>query len=240
MMMQIYLRAGLFWMLAAGAALLLGASPAQAYDIVLDPTNLAQNVLQAARALQQIDNQIQEIEQQTRMLAHSPLQMSGALGQSVNSARQLFANAQGLAFEIDRIGDDLKTLYPETWDKYDLGQALKRSDQWIAESRSSLETAMRAEAQAASSVGAARGRIEAALSASADAEGQTGAVQAGNQLLGQSAAQLADIEALLAAQGRALETEKVESLARETRADEIERRAFPTTYPAPAPARSAF
>ncbi|MDF2810869.1 MAG: trbJ, partial [Microvirga sp.] len=33
-------------------------SPASAWDIVYDPSNYGQNVLQAARALEQINNQI--------------------------------------------------------------------------------------------------------------------------------------------------------------------------------------
>jgi conjugal transfer/entry exclusion protein len=59
--------------------------------------------------------------------------------------------------------------------------------------------------------------------------------------LGIQATQLTEIHALLIAQGRALEAERMERLAREERAEEIRRRAFPTTRPdAPEPARRAF
>jgi P-type conjugative transfer protein TrbJ len=79
------------------------------------------------------------------------------------------------------------------------------------------------------------------MQSSAGAEGQTGAIQAGNQLLGIQATQLVEIHALLVAQGRALETERMERLAREDRAREIQRRAFPAqSTTTPAPARSAF
>ncbi|NDC60191.1 MAG: hypothetical protein EBZ50_15480, partial [Alphaproteobacteria bacterium] len=140
-----------------------------------------------------------------------------------------------------RISADLKTLYPETWEDYDLAGVLRQSDAWVRESRSSLATAMEAEARATESIARTRGRIDAALGSSADADGQTSAVQAGNQLLGIQAAQLTDIHALLIAQGRALQAERMERLAREERAGEIRRRAFPTTRPAePAPARTAF
>ena len=54
--------------LAAGvaAALTLGAAsvPAHAQWIVFDPTNYAQNVLTAARELQQVNNEIQSLENQ--------------------------------------------------------------------------------------------------------------------------------------------------------------------------------
>ena len=79
------------------------------------------------------------------------------------------------------------------------------------------------------------------MRSSSDAEGQTGAIQAGNQLMGVQAGQLTEIHALLVAQGRALHTERMERLAREERAEEIRRRAFPTERrAAPDPARSAF
>src|SRR5690606_5242104 len=122
-----------------------------------------------------------------------------------------------------------------------LDQILGQSDQWMAESRASLERAMQAEARAAASIERAQGHIDRALQSSAGSEGQTGAIQAGNQLLGVSAAQLTEIHALLIAQGRALETERMERLAREERAREIQRRAFPAqSSAATAPARSAF
>ena len=227
----------------AGAALsaLLVMGPAQAQIPVIDPANLAQSVIQAAHALEQIHNQVQQIEQQARMLASNPLQLSPELPASIRQARSLFDSAQGIAFDVQRIGQDIRTLYPETWEDFNLAQIVGRSDRWIAEDRSALERAMRAEASAVRAVEASRGRIDSALSASANAEGQTGAVQAGNQLLGIQAAQLAEIQALLAAQGRALTTERLERAAREERAGEIRRRAFPanSTSDLP-PARTAF
>lgn len=217
------------------------SAPARAQMPVIDPTNLAQNLLQATRALEQIRNQIRQIEQATAMLRQNPLQLSPELSRSIGEARALFQSAQGIAFQVDALGDDLRALYPETWEAFDLDQVLARSDQWMRESRDSLRRAMEAEARAAEALELTRGRIDRALTSSSSAEGQTGAIQASNQLLGIQASQLADIQALLIAQGRALETERMERLAREERAREIQRRAFPTTVARTGdPARSAF
>lgn len=232
-----------FISLLASAAMVatLAASPARAQRIVYDPTNYAQNVLSAARALEQIRNQIRQIEQAAAMLRQNPLQLSPELSQSIGEARALFETAQGIAFDVESLGDDLRTLYPETWEEFDLDQVLGQSDQWIRESRASLQRAMEAEANAARSIEMTRDRIDRALQSSSGSDGQTGAIQAGNQLLGIQASQLAEIQALLIAQGRALETERMERLAREERAREIQRRAFPTeTTDTTAPARSAF
>jgi P-type conjugative transfer protein TrbJ len=204
--------------LFASAAIALAPATARAELVVVDPTNLAQNILQVAHAVQQINNQIQQIEQ----------------------ARQTFQSASEISFEVSRVAEDLRDLYPESFEGFDLEATLARSDQWLAESRASLERSMAAEARAAAAVARADGDIDAALSASANAEGQTGAAQAGNQLLGLIATQLAETQSLLAAQGRALATERLERIAREERASEIRRRAFPTRRRDVEPARSAF
>ena len=216
-------------------------APARAQMTVIDPTNLAQNLLQATRALEQINNQIRQIEQATQMLRQNPLQLSPELTQSISEARELFNTAQGIAFEVNQVGENLRTLYPETWEDFDLEGVLQQSERWEQESRDSLQRAMEAEARAARSIEGSRNRIDRALQSSSSAEGQTGAIQASNQLLGVTASQLAEIHALLIAQGRALETERMERLAREERAREIQRRAFPTeTTRSTEPARTAF
>lgn len=216
------------------------ATPARAQMTVIDPANLAQSITQVSHMVEQLRNQVTQIEQATAMLRQNPLQLSPELSQSIGEAHALFQSVQGLAFEADQLGDDLRALYPETWAEHDLADVLSQSDRWLAESRASLERAMAAEARAAQSIEGARGRIDRAMQSSSAAEGQTGAIQAGNQLLGVQASQLAEIHALLIVQGRALETERMERLAREQRAEEIRRRAFPTERRRTDPARTAF
>lgn len=223
------------------AALAVALSPAaHAQMTVIDPTNLAQNILQVSHALEQINNQIQQIEQQAQMLAQSPLQLSPELTQAIEEARATFDAASEISFAADRVAEDLRDLYPETFESFDLENVLARTDHWRDESRSSLQRAMEAEARAAGAIRRAGGDIDRALGASANAEGQTGAAQAGNQLLGIIATQLAETQSLLAAQGRALATERMERIAQDERASEVRRRAFPTRRRAVEPARSAF
>jgi len=215
--------------------------PARAQMAVIDPANLVQSIMQVANMVEQISNQVTQIEQATAMLRQNPLQLSPELSQSIGEARALFESVEGLAFEAEQLSDDLATLYPETWAEHDLEDVLAQSDRWLDESRASLERAMAAEARAARSIESTRGRIDRAMQSSSAAEGQTGAIQASNQLLGLQATQLAEIHALLIVQGRALETERMERLAREERAGEIRRRAFPTERRrAVDPARTAF
>jgi P-type conjugative transfer protein TrbJ len=229
--------------LIAGLAIagLAAPAPAAAQVVVYDPAVHAESVLSAARALEQIRHQIAAIEQQARMLERNPLDLSPELSRTIGEARALFSRADALAFDIDRIGADIETLYPQTWAAYDLEAILAQSDRWRETSRASLARAMAAEARAAAAIEETSSRLQSALGASQAAEGQTGAIQAGNQLQALSAAQLAEIHTLLVVQGRALQTERMERLAREARAEEIRARAFPAARPpATDPARSAF
>ena len=83
--------------LVAGAAILALTSagvPASAQWIVYDPTNFSQNVLTAARELQQINNQIQmltnqatSLVNQARNLANLPMSTLTQLQSSIAMAR---------------------------------------------------------------------------------------------------------------------------------------------------------
>ncbi len=227
--------------LSAPAVTVLAPPPATGQIVVHDPSNHAENLLAAARMLEQIEHQIAALEQQAQMLARGRLQLSPDLSRTIDEAEALFRRGEGLSHDIARIGGEIEALFPDTWEDYQLGDVLSQSDRWAEESRRSLSRAMAAEAQAAARLGETRTRVESALAASQGAEGQTSAVQAGNQLLGLTAAQLAGIEALMIAEGRALQAERMERLAREARAEEIRSRAFPEARPeAAAPARRAF
>ncbi|MFT3727841.1 MAG: hypothetical protein QM759_08470 [Terricaulis sp.] len=230
---------------ALGVASLMAFTPAltpvASAITVFDPTNYAQNILQASRALEEIHNQIQQIEQQAHMLAQNPLQLSPELSQSVSKARELFSAAQGLSFEVNQLSGQLKTLYPNTFADFNLADVGSHTAQWLSEDRAAVTRAMQAEAQAANNLQVTQTQIDRALQSSGAAQGQTGAVQASNQLLGVQASQLAQIQTLLMAQSRALNDERMERIAREQRAGEIMTRAFPGQSSASfTPARSAF
>src|SRR3546814_17110799 len=67
-------------LLAAAASVSVGigipASSASAQITVFDPTNYTQNMLSAARALQQINNQIQSLQNQAAMLTNMAKNLS--------------------------------------------------------------------------------------------------------------------------------------------------------------------
>lgn len=220
------------------AASLLAASlistPAHAQFAVIDPANLAQSVMQVSHMIEQINNQIEQIRQQAQMLESLGLQLSPELSDSIQSARDLLTQAEGLRQNADSIADDMRELYPEDLQSLDIDRLLGQSDRWLGESRDSMETLMTMSASASSDgLDDADRALSRALQASANAQGQTSAEQATAQTIGVLSSQLAQLQALQAAQARALAAERLERVAREERGREIRRRAFPTEIQQP-------
>ncbi len=185
-------------------------APAHAQWIVYDPTNYAQNVLTAARTLQQVNQQITQLQNEAQMLInqarnlaslpHSSLQQ---LQQSVQRTQQLLNQAQNIAFDVQQIDQAFQTQYGAA--------SLSASDsQLVAGARErwqntvgGLQDAMRVQAGVVGNIDGQRTEMSALVGQSQNAAGALQATQAGNQLLALQAQQLADLTALLAANGRA-------------------------------------
>ena len=82
-------------------ALALAAGPAAGQQVVYDPANYVQNVLQAARALQQINNQIAQLENQTQSLINQakhlvslPYSLVSTITSQIRRTEQLIGEAQ--------------------------------------------------------------------------------------------------------------------------------------------------
>ncbi|CEJ16022.1 hypothetical protein BN1110_06373 [bacterium YEK0313] len=184
-------------------------TPAHAI-IVYDPTNYAQNVLQAARALEQITNQITSLQNEAQMLinqarnlASLPYSSLQRLQQSVQRTQQLLAQAQNIAFDVQQIDRAFQTTYGNA--------SLSASDQQlVADARTrwqntvgGLQDAMRVQATVVGNIDTNRAEMSAPIGQSQGATGALQATQAGNQLLALQAQQLADLTAVVAANGRA-------------------------------------
>ncbi|MER9333963.1 P-type conjugative transfer protein TrbJ [Mesorhizobium sp. M0293] len=185
------------------------ATPAQAL-IVFDPSNYSQNVLTAARSLEQITNQITSLQNQAQMLinqarnlASLPFSSLQQLQQSVQRTQQLLGQAQNIAYDVEQIDQAFQQKYGNV--------SLSASDQQlIADARSrwgntvgGLQDAMRVQAGVVGNIDTNRTQMSALVGQSQGATGALQATQAGNQLLALQAQQLADLTAVVAANGRA-------------------------------------
>jgi type IV secretion system protein TrbJ len=222
---------------ACALAIALGGAPARAQWVVIDPANLAQSITQVTHMISQINNQIEQIRQQAQMLQSLDLQLSPELSASIQEARALLTEAEGLRQNAQSIARDMRELYPEDTSDFDLESLLGQSDRWLEESRDSMEALMTMSAAASSDgLGSTDVALRRALQASANAEGQTSAEQATAQAIGVLSAQLAQLQALQAAQSRAIAAERLERISREERSRDIRRRAFPADVSNDAPA----
>jgi P-type conjugative transfer protein TrbJ len=199
--------------------LLLGASvlslalavPASAQLAVYDPTNYAQNVLQAARALQQINNQItslqnqaQSLINQARNLTSLPTNALSGIRQSIDRTRQLIAEAQQIAYNVQDIDRVFDTRYPAgSLGGTSSGQLVENADMRWRDAVAGFQDSLRTQATIVTNLGDTRSQVDTLVTASQDATGALQAAQAGNQLVALQTRQLADLTALMAAQNRA-------------------------------------
>jgi len=200
--------------LAAGAtALTLGAMSVSAHAqwIVFDPTNYVQNALTAARALQQVNNEIQGLENQATMminqsrnLASLPYSALAQLQQSVSQTQLLLGQAQQIAYSVTAIDQAFTRTYPQAYSSATSSQQLLADAQtrW-QNSLAGFQDAMRVQAGVVQNLDSTRTQIGALISSSQSATGALQAAQSGNQLAALQTQQLADLTAVMAANGRA-------------------------------------
>ena len=185
------------------------ATPAHAI-IVFDPSNYAQNVLTAARTLEQITNQITSLQNEAQMLinqaknlASLPYSALQTLQQNVQRTQQLLQQAQGIAFNVQQIDQMFSQKYGNvsmsTSDKQMVADARSRWQNTVG----GLQDAMRVQAGVVSNIDSNRTQMSALVSQSQGATGALQATQAGNQILALQSHQLSDLVALLASNGRA-------------------------------------
>lgn len=98
----------------------LAPTPSLAQWIVFDPSNYAQNLLTAARSLQQINNQITMLQNQAQMLINQarnleslPFSSLQAIEQSFQKTQQLLAQAQRIAYDVNTINTTFQRIYPQ-------------------------------------------------------------------------------------------------------------------------------
>jgi P-type conjugative transfer protein TrbJ len=197
---------------AVGAVVLVTftASPCSAQVIVFDPNNYAQNVLRAARALQQINNQITSLQNQAQMLINQtknlvnlPFSSLRQLQSSIQRTQQLLNQAQRIAYDIGQIDRAFSTTYARA-SAGTSSQALIANAQtrWQT-SVAALQDALRVHAGIVANLDTNRTQMSALVTSSQSATGALQAAQAGNQLAALQAQQLGDLTAAVAAQGRA-------------------------------------
>ena len=210
----------------AGAAL-----PATAQMTVFDPSNYSQNLLTAARTLQQVNNQILSLQNEAQMLINQarnltslPYSSLQQLQQSIGRTRQLLSQAQNIAYDVQQIDRAFSTTYAPASASQSAQALIANAQARWQNSVAGLQDALRVQATVVGNLDTNRSEMSALVDASQGAVGALEAAQAGNQLLALQAQQLADLTAAFAAQGRAQSLEAAARVAAQDQAREQLRR----------------
>jgi P-type conjugative transfer protein TrbJ len=200
--------------LAAGGAVLTLATasgPARAQWIVYDPTNFSQNVLTAARELQQVNQNIQSLENQATMLVNQaknlaslPYSSLAQLEASIQRTEQLLMQAQNIAYSVTTIDQAFTQVYPQSYSgSTSSAQMLADAQTRWQNARAGYQDSMNVQAGVVQNLQNAQTQISALVSSSQSASGALQAAQSGNQIMGLAAQQLADLTGVIAAMARA-------------------------------------
>jgi type IV secretion system protein TrbJ len=192
--------------------------PASAQMIVYDPTNFSQNVLTAARELQQVQNQVTALANQAQMLtnqaknlAQLPTTTLAQVQAQAQATQSLLTYVQMLAFDVQRIEAAFSGTYgtvPSGATTTTLStNALTRWQTSIAAFQDSLKIG----AGVVGNVPGTNTSRTTLVTASQSAPGSLQALQAGNQLLALQSQQLSDLISMLAAKARADALEQARS-----------------------------
>lgn len=207
---------------AVALSVAIAVPPASAQWIVFDPTNYAQNVLTAARELQQVNNEIQSLTNEAQMLvnqAHNltslPMSTLTQLQSSVAQTRMLLSQAQNIAFNVQQIEQSYSSSYGAAAGAGSTSTMVANAQTRWQNSVAAFEASLKVQAGVVGNIPANTSAMTSLVSASQNATGALQAAQAGNQLLALQSGQLSDLVAVLSAKSRADALEQARQAAAE-------------------------
>ena len=189
--------------------------PARALP-VFDAAVYSQTLLEASRALTQINNQIQSLQNEATMLQNMATNLKKLDFNSVSrmtaglqQVDALMLQAQGISYNINTTTTQYQSLYPQQYaDAVTSNQLLMDAKaRWLA-SMNGYQQTMSVQSQVVQNVQSDRGLLQDLVTQSQGAEGSLQAQQATNQLLALSTKQQLQIQTMMAAQYRAEATEQ--------------------------------
>jgi P-type conjugative transfer protein TrbJ len=207
--------------------LLLSASPSDADIPVIDISNLTQNILTAARALEEINNQVTQIQQFVQMLENQARNLASlnisdltSLNADLSNIQLLMSQAQGLVYNVDRSVQQFSQFYPQQYGAAVTADQVYQDAhaRWL-NSVEAFQQSVQAQSRIVSDIATDQQNMTLAVTASQGAVGILQATQAGNQLIALQVKQTSELQAMLAAHARAQDLE----LARQAEAEETAR-----------------
>mgnify|MGYP001301558641 CR=1 FL=1 len=213
--------------LPIAAVMLASCVPRSAAQLtVFDPANYQQNLLSAIRALEQVNNQVRQLQNQVLMIARMDQNLmrlgstlSPDLQRTLTDIQTQLRAGEGIALRLQATQSGYEQLFPRQ-----VSTALSSDDvlrnatiRWDEE-YASLKRAALLQGQIADGVDADLLLLRDAMARSLGAVGSLEATQAGNELTGLAVKQSLALHSMLAAQHRADTLAKARDLATEAEA----------------------
>jgi P-type conjugative transfer protein TrbJ len=201
-------------------------SPAYAQLTVFDPANYGQNLLTAARALEQITNQVRQLQNQVLMLQRMDQNLvrltssiSPDLKRTLGDIQTQLNAGAGLALRLQATQSGYDRLFPrQVSSTLSSDDVLRNAQSRWNEEYAAFRRAALLQGQIADSVATDTRLLGDAMARSRNAAGALAATQAGNELTGLSVKQALALESLLAAQQLAQTLTRARDLATEDEA----------------------
>ncbi len=207
-------------------ALASASLPGAAQLTVFDPVNQQQNLLSAARALQQINNQVRQLQADAQMLSRMDQNLARLKGSITPDLQRTLDAINGQLRQGNAIALGLKEteityarLFPNTPSSNLSNDAsLRAAQQRWEEEYASLQRAARLQGAIADGIAVDGRLLTQAMDRSRTANGALEVAQAGNELTGLGIKQALGLQSLLAAQQRAETLKAARDLANEAEA----------------------
>jgi type IV secretion system protein TrbJ len=200
-------------------------------DVVIDPTNLVQNILTAANTLKQINNQIAQLQNEAQMLVNQAEDLKNLDYTSTEHLRRvlerietLMRRADEITYEVEQSERAYAERFPESYGDLTRDEIVQTAIvQWDV-SRSAFSDAIIVQSAIVTGIVESRDTLTDLVGASQGATGNLAAVQAGNQLTALSVEQQMQMQQLMAAQYRAEALEAARRAAIDEQSREFHRR----------------
>jgi P-type conjugative transfer protein TrbJ len=202
------------------------ASPALAQLTVFDPANYSQNLLTAARALEQITNQVRQLQNQVLMLQRMDQNLvrlgstiSPDLQRTLGAIQSQLRAGEGIALRLQATQSGYDQLFPrQVSSSLSSDDVLRNAQGRWNEEYAAFRRAALLQGQIADNIDTDTRLLGDAMVRSRNAAGALEATQAGNELTGLSVKQALTLESLFVAQHRALTLTRARDLATEDEA----------------------
>jgi P-type conjugative transfer protein TrbJ len=209
------------------AASMAWAAPQSGAQLtVFDPANFQQNLLSAARALEQINNQVRLLQNQALMIARMDQNLvrlgptlSPDLQRTLAALQAQLRAGEGIVLGLQATQGGYEQLFPKQASAtltYD--DALRNAKARWDEAYAAFQRAALLQGEVADGIGTDTLLLADAMARSKGAAGALEATQAGNELTALNVKQALVLQGLLAAQHRAETTAKARDLAAEEEA----------------------